>query len=56
MQSYIPPIDDYRFLLEEVLDFDGAMTALGKDVDCGLATAVLEILCRSSSSAQSSRG
>ncbi|WP_300398920.1 acyl-CoA dehydrogenase [uncultured Sphingobium sp.] len=42
MQSYIPPIDDYRFLLEEVLDFDGAMTALGKDVDCGLATAVLE--------------
>ncbi|EAT07708.1 acyl-CoA dehydrogenase [Sphingobium sp. 10 DY56-G10] len=42
MQSYIPPIDDYRFLLEEVLDFDGAMTELGKDVDCGLATAVLE--------------
>ena len=31
MQSYIPPIDDYRFLLEEVLDFDGAMTELGKE-------------------------
>ena len=42
MQSYTPPIDDYRFLLEEVLDFDGVMAELGKDVDCSLATAVLE--------------
>ena len=42
MQTYIPPIDDYRFLLTEVLDFDGAMGELGKEVDSELAAAVLE--------------
>jgi alkylation response protein AidB-like acyl-CoA dehydrogenase len=42
MQSYTPPIDDYRFLLEEVLGFDAAMAELGKDVDAGLAISVLE--------------
>ncbi len=42
MHSYVPPIEDYRFLLKEVLGFDGAMEELGKDVDADLATAVLE--------------
>jgi len=42
VQTYIPPIDDYRFLLTEVLDFDGAMGELGKEVDSELAAAVLE--------------
>ncbi|MCI4592450.1 acyl-CoA dehydrogenase [Sphingobium sp. BYY-5] len=42
MQSYIPPIDDYRFLLTEVLGFDHAMAELDKDVDVDLAIAVLE--------------
>ena len=42
MQSYVPPIDDYRFLLTEVLGFDRAMAELGKEVDADLAVAVLE--------------
>lgn len=42
MHGYAPPIDDYRFLLSEVLDFDGAMRGLGKDVDTDLALTVLE--------------
>ena len=42
MQNYIPPIDDYRFLLIEVLGFDDAMGELGREVDSELATAVLE--------------
>lgn len=42
MQTYTPPIDDYRFLLTEVLGFDGAMAELGKDVDADLAVTVLE--------------
>ncbi|KRB79728.1 acyl-CoA dehydrogenase [Sphingomonas sp. Root710] len=42
MQSYVPPIDDYRFLLTEVLGFDGAMGELGLDVDADLAAAVLD--------------
>lgn len=42
MQSYVPPIDDYRFLLNEVLGFDRAMAELGKEVDADLAVAVLE--------------
>lgn len=41
MQSYVPPIDDYRFLLTEVLGFDRAMAELGKEVDADLAVAVL---------------
>lgn len=41
MQSYVPPIDDYHFLLTEVLGFDQAMADLGKEVDAELATAVL---------------
>ena len=42
MQNYVPPIDDYRFLLTEVLGFDGAMGEIGREVDSDLATAVLE--------------
>ena len=41
MYSYIPPIDDYRFLLN-MLDFDAEMAGIGKDVDADLAAAVLE--------------
>lgn len=43
MQAYIPPIDDYRFLLTRVLDFDGEMASLGRDdLSADLALAVLE--------------
>ncbi|MGE4410422.1 MAG: acyl-CoA dehydrogenase C-terminal domain-containing protein [Sphingobium sp.] len=42
MYDYSPPIEDYRFLLHDVLGFDTAMAELGKDVDAGLAGAVLE--------------
>ena len=41
MQDYIAPIDDYHFLLREVLSFDPAMVELGLDVDTDLAVAVL---------------
>ncbi|MBH1992452.1 MAG: acyl-CoA dehydrogenase [Sphingomonadaceae bacterium] len=42
MYSYVPPIDDYRFLLSDVLGFDRAMAETGKEVDVDLAVAVLE--------------
>ncbi len=42
MPSYIPPIDDYRFLLNEVLGFDAIVSELGFDVDADLAAAVLD--------------
>jgi len=42
MLSYVPPIDDYRFLLTQVLGFDQAMADIGKEVDADLAVAVLE--------------
>ncbi|TNE41359.1 MAG: acyl-CoA dehydrogenase [Sphingomonadales bacterium] len=42
MYDYSPPIEDYRFLLHDVLGFDAEMAELGKDVDAGLAGAVLE--------------
>ncbi|WP_068087031.1 acyl-CoA dehydrogenase C-terminal domain-containing protein [Novosphingobium rosa] len=42
MQPYQPPIEDYRFLLGEVLNFDEAMGELGIEVDATLAEAVLE--------------
>ncbi|WP_313808379.1 acyl-CoA dehydrogenase [Sphingobium sp.] len=42
MFSYVPPIDDYRFLLTQVLGFDRAMADVGKDIDADLAAAVLE--------------
>ena len=42
MFSYVPPIDDYRFLLTQVLGFDQAMADIGKEVDADLAVAVLE--------------
>jgi len=42
MRSYVPPIDDYRFLLTEVLGFDSVMDELGMKVDAELAAAVLE--------------
>lgn len=42
MQTYVPPIDDYRFLIEKVLGFDAAMRDLGREVDGDLAIAVLD--------------
>ena len=42
MFNYIPPIDDYRFLLGEVLGFDGVMRELGKEMDADLAATILE--------------
>jgi alkylation response protein AidB-like acyl-CoA dehydrogenase len=43
VQSYTPPINDYRFLLGKVLGFDAAMAELGRDeVTADLAVAVLE--------------
>ncbi len=43
MQTYAPPTEDYRFLLTDVLDFDGAMAELGQtEVDAELAVTVLE--------------
>ncbi|WP_343616430.1 acyl-CoA dehydrogenase C-terminal domain-containing protein [Novosphingobium sp.] len=42
MHAYQAPIEDYRFLLNEVLGFDEAMGELGLDVDTTLAQAVLE--------------
>ena len=42
MQAYLPPIDDYRFLLEEVLGFEQAMAGSAKDVDVDLAVTILE--------------
>jgi alkylation response protein AidB-like acyl-CoA dehydrogenase len=42
MYPYVAPIDDYRFLLGEVLDFDNEMRRLGKEVDLDLAMAVLD--------------
>ncbi len=43
MFSYAPPIEDYRFILSEVIGFDSAMAELGRsDVDADLLAAVLE--------------
>lgn len=42
MQAYVPPIEDYRFLMEQVLGFDTAMSELGVEVDSELAAAVLQ--------------
>ncbi|WP_188065007.1 acyl-CoA dehydrogenase [Sphingobium sp. KCTC 72723] len=42
MQTYSPPIEDYGFLMREVLGFDAAMAELGLEVDADLASAVLE--------------
>ncbi|MFB0872809.1 MULTISPECIES: acyl-CoA dehydrogenase [unclassified Sphingobium] len=42
MQDYLPPIEDYRFLMQEVLGFDAAMAEIGLEVDGDLAGAVLE--------------
>ena len=42
MQNYVPPVDDYRFLMTQVLGFDGAMAEMGLEVDSDLAAAVLE--------------
>jgi alkylation response protein AidB-like acyl-CoA dehydrogenase len=42
MYDYVPPIDDYRFLLREVLGFDAAMAEIGMEVDADLAVTVLE--------------
>lgn len=42
MQTYSPPIEDYGFLMREVLGFDAAMAELGLEVDADLASVVLE--------------
>ncbi|SCW87790.1 Acyl-CoA dehydrogenase [Sphingobium faniae] len=42
MQDYVPPIDDYRFLMTRVLDFNRAMADIGMEVDSDLAVMVLE--------------
>jgi alkylation response protein AidB-like acyl-CoA dehydrogenase len=43
VQSYVPPVEDYQFLLTEVLGFDTAMAEMGRDdVNADLAVAVLE--------------
>jgi alkylation response protein AidB-like acyl-CoA dehydrogenase len=42
MLAYVPPIDDYQFLLTDVLQFDAEMRELGKDVDTSLALTILE--------------
>ena len=42
MQDYVAPIEDYVFLLKEVLGFDAAMAELAQEVDSDLAAAVLE--------------
>jgi alkylation response protein AidB-like acyl-CoA dehydrogenase len=42
MYNYAAPIDDYRFLLTQVLGFDDAMARMGRDVDADLAVAVLD--------------
>jgi alkylation response protein AidB-like acyl-CoA dehydrogenase len=44
MADYVPPIEDMRFLLSEVFDFDGLMPELYPDLgfDSDLAAAVLE--------------
>ncbi len=42
MQTYLPPLEDYRFLLSEILGFEEEMRALGKDVDIDLALTVLD--------------
>ena len=42
MQTYSPPIEDYGFLMREVLGFDAAMAELELEVDADLASAVLE--------------
>lgn len=42
MYDYVPPVDDYRFLMRDVLGFESVMRELGIDVDADLASAVLE--------------
>src|SRR3546814_14195980 len=42
MFDYVPPIEDYRFLLSEVLGFDQAMEELSIEVDANLTVTVLE--------------
>lgn len=43
MQSYQAPIDDYRFLLTEILGFDAAIAEIGgEDLDADIAVTVLE--------------
>ncbi|CAN5258844.1 acyl-CoA dehydrogenase C-terminal domain-containing protein [soil metagenome] len=43
MFSYTPPIDDYRFILAEVIGFDAAMSELGRaDIDADLTMSILE--------------
>ncbi len=42
MFNYVPPIDDYRFLLSDTLGFDREMADLNREVDADLAVAVLE--------------
>jgi alkylation response protein AidB-like acyl-CoA dehydrogenase len=41
MYGYVPPIEDYRYLLTEVFDFESDMVRWGKEVDADLAISVL---------------
>jgi len=42
MHSYVPPVEDYRFLMEDVLGFDAAAQELEVDIDAELAASLLE--------------
>jgi alkylation response protein AidB-like acyl-CoA dehydrogenase len=42
LYSYTPPVEDYRFLLTNVLGFDRVMTELGQETDADLASAILD--------------
>lgn len=44
MQNYVPPVDDMKFLLKEVFDFEATISALNgfEDVDTDLAGSILE--------------
>ena len=41
LHTYIPPIDHYRFLLGETLDFESVMDDLHRDVDAEFAATIL---------------
>ncbi len=41
MYGYVPPVEDYRYLLTEVFDFESDMVRWGKEVDVDLAVSVL---------------
>jgi hypothetical protein len=42
MDAYVAPVEDYRFLLSQVLGFDLEMAELGSDLDTELAVSILD--------------